>query len=682
MIQYIYRRYGRERAAMVCNVVTLHRRGAIRLAARGLGIPEPLADRVSKSLSTLSMRSKVGSEALGRIQGELAQAGQAPLPPGLWSRWAEMTEALRGYPRHLSIHSGGFLLSDQRIDQLVPQEPATMPGRTVVQWCKDDLEALNFFKIDILALGMLTAIRKCLEMLDQDYGKPMTLAEIPGEDRATYEMITKAETIGVFQIESAAQRASLPSLRPDNFYDLVVQVAIIRPGPILGGVKHPYLKRKRGLEPVTYPSPKLEPILNRTFGTIIFQEQLMRVAMAVGGFSGGQADEIRKNIGSFSAKGNISKWLGQLVEGMVKEGLEPQFIEEILRQIQGFSSYGFPESHAASFALLAYSSSWLKRHYPAPFFAGLLNSQPMGFYTPDTLIRTARQDGVEVRGVSVNHSRWESHLEPLPQSPHRFALRLGLNLLSDLGEEAAKGLVLEREKRGPYLDLEDLTRRTGLGRTGRSALAAANAFSESGQARRPAIWQAERPWEPTPAPLPQQAYLESILDREPAVPFRPESEMESVRADYRASGLSLGRHLALLIREEAWVYPVPVEQVTPTARLATVAPGSRITVFGLVLVKQSPGTAKKMLFVTLEDEGGTVQTTIPPQVYGLYEKILERQRFLCLEGIWQDQQGSRGLKVIRAFAPEAPKASVIHLKKRRHFERLHQAPKKKIRAYM
>lgn len=681
VIQYIYRRYGRERAAMVCNVVTLRRKGAFRLAAKGLGIPEPLAERASKRLQTLAMRTQEGAAALTQMQAELRQEGQEMPPAHLWPRWADLAEQLRGYPRHLSIHSGGFMLADRPIHQLVPQEPARMEGRTVIQWSKDDLEALNFFKIDILALGMLTAIQKCLEMLKQDYGKPLSLAEIPAEDAATYQMIQQADTIGVFQIESAAQRASLPSLLPDNFFDLVVQVAIIRPGPILGGVKHPYIRRKRGWEQATYPSERLRPILERTHGTIIFQEQLMRVAMEVGGFSPGQADLIRKNIGSFSASGDISKWIGQLVEGMVRAGLPPEFIEEILLQIQGFSSYGFPESHAASFALLAYSSSWLKRHYPAPFFAGLLNSQPMGFYSPDSLIKTARRDGVEVLAISVNHSTWESHLEPRPNNQHRFAIRLGFNLVSDLSEEVVQRLVAERN-RGAYSSLEDATGRLRLNRKERSALAAANTFAHCGQTRRPAIWQAERPWEPPAPPPAQLETLPAPTEHEQAVAFAAEDEIEAVRADYRATGLSLGRHLAELIRSEAWVYPLPAEEITPTAQLEQVPSGRMVTIFGQVLVKQSPGTAKKMLFVTLEDEGGTVQTTITPQIYAQYAPVIEGQRFLCLQGLWQDQYGSKGLLVKQVFAPEAPKAAVISLEKRRRFKRLGQAPKKKVRAYM
>ena len=687
VIRYIYERYGRSRAAMVCNVITFRSKGAIRFTGKALGVPEALIDQVSKSLGTITARTQTNDEVMAGVRQQVEGSGRLPaLPDHTWNWWITLAERLLTFPRFLGVHSGGFMLADKDLDWMVPQEPATMEGRTVIQWSKEDVEALGFFKIDILALGMLTAIRKCFEMLQASYGIPLSLATIPPDDPETYRMIQRAETVGVFQIESAAQRASLPVLKPENFYDLVVQVAIIRPGPILAGVKHPYLRRRNGLEPVVYADPRLEPILKRTYGTIIFQEQLMRVAIAVGNFTPGEANEIRKNIGSFSAKGNIGRWVVKLTQGMVENGISQEFIQEVVKQIQGFSSYGFPESHAASFALLAYASCYLKCHYPAAFFAALLNSQPMGFYQPDSLIKTARHSGVPILPVCVNRSDWDATLEQVRSgnSPAQFGIRLGLNMVTGLGQTAARASVTKRPAVERWPDLETFLAHCDLNRTDLTALAAANALQVFGLDRKSAIWLSESPR--------YRHYLKgedfqfTVAPEEPEkderVFFPQETEMETVEADYRATGTSLGRHFTRLIKEQAWVYPVPVRQIVTSAGIDRVRADSTINVFGMVLVRQSPGTAKKMLFVTLEDEYGTVQVVIRPHIYVRYCQVIDEQRFLCITGKLQRQDGAVSVLVSRVYSPELKKAAIIPLERTEKYDRLNENEYTRIRNYM
>jgi len=687
VIQYIYERYGRSKAAMVCNVITFKSRGAIRFTGKALGVPETLIDRVSKSLGTITARTQTNGETMTEVRQQAEADSSLPvIPDHTWNWWITLSERILTYPRFLGVHSGGFMLSDREINWLVPQEPATMEGRTVIQWSKEDVEALGFFKIDILALGMLTAIRKCFELLRAHYGKSLNLATIPPDDPETYSMIQQADTVGVFQIESAAQRASLPVLKPEHFYDLVVQVAIIRPGPILAGVKHPYLRRRNGLEPVVYADKRLEPILKRTYGTIIFQEQLMRVAIAVGNFTAGEANEIRKNIGSFSAKGNIGRWVVKLTQGMVENGISREFIQEVVKQIQGFSSYGFPESHAASFALLAYASCYLKCHFPAAFFAALLNSQPMGFYQPDTLIRTARHAGVPILPICVNCSDWDATLEQVVADSNRasVAIRLGLNMVAGLSENAARASVAKRHAVGVWKDLEGFLAGYHFTRADLTALAAANALQVFGLDRKSAIWLAESPR--------YRHYLQGEhfqytavpeeIEVEETVPFPEETEMETVEADYRSTGTSLGRHFCLLIKEQAWVYPVPVEQVLSSVKISQVQSGATVFVFGMVLVRQSPGTAKKMLFITLEDEVGTVQVVVQPQIYSRYCRVIDDQRFLCVTGKLQKQAGAISVLVSQVFSPEPRQATVIPLEQKEDYDRLNDGEYTRIRNYM
>ena len=703
VIQYIYERYGRERAAMVCNVITFKPRGALRFVGKALGVPEPVIDACAKMVYGLSLRGRGIQGKVSRVRQLFAQEKEINAAMGhKWDLWPALSERILGFPRFLGIHSGGFMLAEREIDRLLPQEPATKEGRTVIQWCKEDIEALGFFKIDILALGMLTAMRKCFDLIRQHYGRSLALATIPENDPDTYEMIRRADTTGVFQIESTAQMSSLPVLRPLNFYDLVVQVAIIRPGPILAGVKHPYLRRRYGQEAVSYADPRLEPILKRTYGTIIFQEQLMRVAMAIGNFTAGEADEIRKNIGSFQSNGKVEVWMGKLIREMKKNGIDDNFIREIVQQVQGFSSYGFPESHAASFALLAYASSYLKCHYPAAFFAALLNSQPMGFYQPDTLIKTAKRAGVQVLPVCASRSDWDSALEPaeMPQKEagrrseseretdssgtlREHAIRLGFHMVAGLGKNGALKLIEERESCGGWISKEELFRSGRLSRTDLAALAAANAFRSFPMERRPAVWLAEgAPHRPDRERAELGAFAPPYQKEETPVPFPAESEAESIESDFKATGTSLGRHMVRIVKEQGWVYWLPVEQIVTSDRLGLVAPNSTIAVFGAVLVRQSPGTAHKMLFVTLEDEYGTIPTAIRPNVYARYDRIIDSHSFLCMLGRLQPNGDARSLLVSQVFPPVAKRADVLSLGQKRAYDRLNGGNYRKIRNYM
>lgn len=609
VIQYIYRRYGRERAAMVCNVICFKRKGALRAVTKALAATNPEEEK-----------------------------------PHTLDLIAQMSQELRGFPRHLGIHSGGFMLSGDPLYHLVPIEPATMDGRTVVQWCKEDIEGLGFFKIDVLALGMLSAIRKCLALIATHYGRNLSLASIPEGDSQTYAMIQRADTVGVFQIESRAQISFLPKHRPRNFYDLVVQIAIIRPGPIEGGMVQSYLNRRLGREQVIIPDPRLEPILGRTYGVPIFQEQVMRTAIAVGDFTAGEADELRKNIGSFSLKGDVNRWVGKLQAGMRRNGISEAFIAGIMRQIKGFASYGFPESHAASFALIAYASCYLKCHYPAAFFTSLLNSQPMGFYTPDTLIKTARHLGVEVRPVCLQRSEWDTLLED------GSAMRLGLRMVYGLTEETAQRFITRRHG---TLILVDILKQKFFSRRDLTALAVANAFAFLGLDRRAAIWLAEA------APFCPQ--LEE-MDCETKVVFRAETELEAVQTDYLATATSLGRHPALLFKEEAWSYPVPLSRITLGANLNQLRSGALVTVFGLVLVRQAPPTAKNMRFLTLEDESSErPNLVVRPQIHARFGSVIDTQAFLCAQGKFERSDGAYSILVTHIFTPTVAQAEVIPL---------------------
>ena len=643
VIQYIYRRYGRTKAAMVANVITFRSKGAIRATGKALGIPAEYLDTASELLATKAYRGKASVETVTAVKAADSQVDATVR----WDLWASLSARLKGFPRHLGIHSGGFMLADRELDWLVAQEPASMPGRSVIQWCKDDIEALGFFKIDILALGILTAIRKCLALVQTHYHRDLNMVNLPKDDPRTYDMICRADTAGTFQIESRAQMSMLPRLRPRCLYDLVIEVAIIRPGPIQGKMVHPYLRRRSGEEAVDFPDERLRPILDRTLGIPVFQEQVMRIAMAVGGFTPGEADELRKNIGAFSLRGKVEKWIGKLQSGMRLNGLSEAFIATITQQLHGFAHYGFPESHAGSFALLAYASCYLKCYYPAAFFTSLLNSQPMGFYTPHTLLQTAMRAGVKVLKICVAKSQWDTTLEVVP-GDKKYAMRLGLSFVRSLRQDAALDMVRRRDAAGGWDHLEQVVKDGCLSRGDFTALAAADAFHLFGVDRRSAIWLAEA------APFCQ--HLEDVHE---SVSFAAESRSERAQADFYATSTSLGPHPVDIIKEEAWCYDIKVAHITAASQLALVRGGAQITVFGMVIVRQAPSSANGMVFVTLEDGSGLINLAITPPFYRKWHHALDSESLLCVSGMLQRQHAAHSLLVQKVFTRQVRTAEVV-----------------------
>jgi len=639
VIQYIYRSYGRERAAMVANVITYRKKGALRAVGKALGVDEATIVRVSKLSRSKHFRSQPTEALLTEIRKD-----SPALQHISWHLWQQLSDKLMGFPRHMGIHSGGFMLSDKPLDYLLPQEPATMEGRTVIQWSKEDIEALGFFKIDVLALGMLTAVRKCFDYIHSIYGKQFCMATIPADDAATYSMIQRAETVGTFQIESRAQMSMLPRLRPRCFYDLVIEVAIIRPGPIQGKVIHPFLARREGLQPVTFPDERLRPILSRTLGVTIFQEQAMRIAIAVGDFTAGEANELRKNIGAWNVKDfsrDVSPWLVKLKRGMERNGIADDFIRQLLGQMSGFSEYGFPESHAVSFALIAYASSYLKCHYPAAFFCAVLNSQPMGFYSPHVLLQTARREGVMVLPISINYSHWDCHLELISEhtdNPSIYGIRMGLRLVNALSKSGAEKLLQQRKQQGGWQNFDDFVQNCQLYRDDFTALAAAQAFAEFNTERADAIWKAEA------AP-----YRSAIDIREERLNWPIESTLDKIQKDFKAFNTSLEQHPVQVIKQEQWCYPIALNKLCSSQQFSHARRNSDVFVFGMVLAKQAPPSAKGMVFVTLEDEFGFINLVLTPQVYGHYYALVEDKAFLCVVGKLQRVHDYHSILVKRVF---------------------------------
>jgi error-prone DNA polymerase len=549
----------------------------------------------------------------------------------------ELVEILVGFPRHLSQHTGGMVMTRGKLCELVPIENAAMPDRTVIQWNKDDLDELGILKVDCLALGMLSAIHRCFDLVKEHGGPELSLANIPKEDRDVYAMIRRADTMGVFQIESRAQMSMLPRLRPRRFYDLVIEVAIVRPGPIQGDMVHPYLRRRNGEEAVTYPSPEIRQVLEKTLGVPLFQEQAMRLAVVAAGFTPGEADQLRRAMGAWRRPGLIDQFHRKLIQGMRARGLSEQYAEAVFRQIRGFGDYGFPESHAASFALLVYVSAWLKHHYPAAFTAALLNSQPMGFYAPAQLVRNAREHGVEVRPPDVNRSAWDCTLEDAPQSIQcrvrstecrlPKAVRLGFRMLNGMSEVCA-GRIVEARGEQAFRSLEDFSRRSGLGRAIITRLAKAGVFASLGLDRRGALWHA----------LAQDRKEMPLFDRGAAetqgteITLPKMTAAEEVLADYRTAGLSLSAHPLQFLREG-----LDRLGVTAASRLKTWPHGKPVRVAGIVLVRQRPGTAKGITFVTLEDETGTANLIIRPDVWQKFRQAALGATVLLAHGRLQRQ---------------------------------------------
>ncbi len=615
VIQYIYEKYGRQRAALTGVVITYRPRSALREAGKALGVDAQVIDRLATSHRWWDSK--------GELRERFIESGIDPESP-LAQHWLQIAAELIGFPRHLSQHPGGFVIARDKLSRLVPIEKAAMADRSVVQWDKDDLDALGLLKIDILALGMLSALRRALELVSQQRGEVFELSDMPAEDPATYEMISRADTVGVFQIESRAQMSMLPRLKPRTFYDLVIEVAIIRPGPIQGGMIHPYLRRRQGMEPVSYPSADLETALSRTLGVPIFQEQVMQLAMLAAGFSAGEADSLRRAMAAWKRKGGLEKFHDRLISGMLERGYDREFAEALFSQIEGFAEYGFPESHAASFALLAYASAWLKCHHPAAFLAALLNSQPMGFYSPSQLVQDARRHGVEVRAVDVLHSDWDAALETGDSgSP---AVRLGLNIVHGLSQQAGWRIEEARAVKD-FSDLHDLARRAALSSTDMQALAAANALHSLAGNRHQALWHASQA-------LPDKGLLASAVIASEPVILTPPSEATEIVADYRSTGLTLGRHPLALLRER-----LLKRRLLPASVLAGFRQGQLARACGIVTVRQRPATAKGTIFVTLEDETGTVNVIVWPALAERQRRELLQSSLLAVYGIWQTENG-------------------------------------------
>jgi error-prone DNA polymerase len=635
VIQYIYRKYGRHRAALTAVVTTYRPRSALRDVGRALGIDLQRIDAVAKSQQWFDGQ-RIDPERL-RENGFDPSAYTTRL-------WMELTEQLIGFPRHLSQHPGGFVIASEQIAQLVPVENAAMPGRSVVQWDKDDLDALGILKVDILALGMLTALRRALLLVSHKLGlpsdAPLTLADTPVDDEATYDMVCRADTVGVFQIESRAQMSMLPRLQPRCFYDLVIEVAIVRPGPIQGGMVHPYLRRRSGQEPVTYPSPEVQQALERTKGVPIFQEQVMQLAVLAADFTPGEADQLRRAMAAWKRKGGLGPFHERLVGRMVAKGYAPEFAESIFKQIQGFGEYGFPESHAISFALLVLASSWIKCHHPDAFLAALLNSQPMGFYAPAQLVRDARFHGVTVLPVDVQTSLAECSLVPPSESDNPLTtkhalwpVRLGLNQVAGLSQGAGLRIMQARQQQG-FMQLDDLVQRAELSTQDMQALAAANALQGLVGHRHQAAW-AVAGLDVSPTTLWAQSLRSEVsVQHAMDVALEPPNEAQNMLADYRSLGLTLNRHpLALLRPELLKLKVVCADQLQhfPNGRLARAS--------GLVTHRQRPPTAKGVVFVTLEDETGAVNVIVWPQVAKQQRQVLLSARLMTVYGRWQRVDG-------------------------------------------
>jgi error-prone DNA polymerase len=607
VIQWIYETYGRERSALTAVVSRYRARGAVREVGKALGLPED----VTGSLAGLVWGwSREGADESDAKELNL-NLNDRRLRLAL-----DLSRQLINTPRHLSQHPGGFVLTLDRLDELVPIEPAAMEKRQVIEWDKDDIDALKFMKVDVLGLGMLGCMRRAFDLVEKHKGQKFDLATIPPEDPATYEMIRKADTTGVFQIESRAQMAMLPRLKPKTFYDLVIEVAIVRPGPIQGDMVHPYIRRREGKEAVTYPTPELEKVLGKTLGVPLFQEQAMQVAMVAAGFSATEADQLRRAMATFKFTGGVNKFEHKLIQGMLDNGYTREYAERTFRQLEGFGSYGFPESHAASFALIAYASSWMKCHHPDVFLCAILNAQPMGFYAPAQLVRDACTHGVEVRGVDINASHWDCTLEPLGSG---HAVRLGLCMTRGLarkdGERIAASLVQK-----PFASVEDLWRRAGVPVAALDGLGRADAYRSLGLSRREAAW-AIKALRDSPMPLfaaadeRKQTLRPELI--EPVVSLVPMTAGREVVEDYRSKGLTLGTHPVAFLRRD-----LGERGFVPCAALRTTANGERISVAGLVLVRQMPGSANGVMFATLEDETDVANLIIWPSLFEKQRKAI------------------------------------------------------------
>ena len=613
VMQYVYRKYGRDRAALAATLITYRSKSAVRDVGKALGLDLAQVDRLAGTFAWW--------DGCSIDPARIREAGFDPDNP-LITRLVTLTRELMGFPRHLSQHVGGFVIARDLLERMVPVENASMQDRSVIQWDKDDLDAMGLLKVDCLALGMLSAIRRALDMMSsfrgitQAGGAPLSMIDVPKEDPAVYAMCQRADTVGVFQIESRAQQSMLPRLKPAVFYDLVIEVAIVRPGPIQGGMVHPYLKRRQGLEKVSYPSKLVEGVLKRTLGVPIFQEQVMQLAVVAAGFTPGEADHLRRSMAAWRRKGGLEKFEQRLIDGMNANHIPESFARQIYQQILGFGEYGFPESHSASFSLLVYISAWLKHYEPAAFCGALLNSQPMGFYAPAQLVADARRHGVEVRAADVTSSQWDCTLEgpgPVP------ALRLGLRMVGGLREESAQRLVQARDER-PFAHVTDLAHRARLDRRDLTALAAAGALAALAGHRHQAVWDVAGV-EKLPPILAGTTFDEAV----PALPAPTEGQ--DIAADYRALGLTLGRHPLALLRDK-----LRAKRLVTAAEIAGTPHGRLRRTAGIVIGRQRPDTASGVIFVTLEDETGVVNVVVWRSVTERQRRALLGSRLLAVHG--------------------------------------------------
>lgn len=623
VIQYLYAKYGRDRAALTAEVISYRGRSAVREVGKVMGLSADTLGTLAKDLDLWSEAPQHGDR--------LKQLGLNPNDRHL-RMTLNLAGQIMGFPRHLSQHVGGFVITRTPLSELVPIENAAMADRTVIEWDKDDIEAMGMLKIDVLGLGMLSCIRKTFDLVEQAEGKSYTLATVPPDDKATYDMICKADTVGVFQIESRAQMSMLPRLKPRSYYDLVIEVAIVRPGPIQGNMVHPYIKRRDGREPITYASPEIEKVLGRTLGVPLFQEQAMALAVVAAGFTPGESDQLRRAIASWKRSGNaIKKFETKLIEGMLARGHSQQFANQVFMQISGFSGYGFPESHAASFALLVYCSCWMKCHHPAAFAAALINSQPMGFYQPAQIIRDAKEHGVEIRPLDVNHSQWDCTLEPTSNGP---AIRLGLRQVKGLASRDAQCVINAVHTKGKFKDLSTLWRLSGASATGLRKLAEADAFGSFGLTRQRALW-AVQGLRDDPMPLFEQVLGDMETDTAANCELPARSGQSEVTEDYRSIGLSLKSHPITFIRES-----LAAKGIIENAALADanrVPTNRRVTVAGLVLVRQRPGTASGIVFITIEDETGIANLIVRPKIYERYRAAARHSQTIAATGTVERQ---------------------------------------------
>ena len=627
VMQYIYGKYGRDRAALAAAVHTYHPRGALRDVGKALGVDLEIVDAVAKSHRWFDDKQELlkrFSECGLETESVLAQ------------QWDSLTRKLLRFPRHLSQHSGGFVISRGKLSRLVPIENAAMKDRSVIQWDKDDLESLGLLKVDVLALGMLSALRRAFDLMRKLPGKPKCMQEVPREDPVTYDMLCKADTIGVFQIESRAQMSMLPRLRPREFYDLVVQIAIVRPGPIQGGMVHPYLQRRQGKQkPEKHEHPGMRAALERTLGIPIFQEQVMQIAMHAADFTAGEADGLRRAMAAWKRKGGLEGYKDKIVNGMLKNGYKEEFALAIFEQMKGFGDYGFPESHSASFAILAYFSSWIKRHEPAVFLCSLLNSQPLGFYSPSQLIQDARRHDVQIRAIDVIHSDWDSSLEAETcynsfTGTAQSVVRMGMSLLHGMSEDAALRITAARNVQA-FVDVHDLAKRAQLSKHDLQVLAAGNALASLAGHRRQALWQAV-------GTLPDKDLLRPTSIQEQIPVLKTPTEAQEIFSDFRATGFTLQRHPVALLRPQ-----LLAKRFLPAEMLNTFQQGQFARGCGIVTVRQRPQTANGVVFITIEDETGPVNVIIWPS-------LLEKQRsevlsapLLGVYGIWQCEAEVRHL---------------------------------------